>query len=300
MRPRRLVERQTGTHMKSRGMLTADDFPRNVPILQEKSLGASGSVSRGMGCSVQRHARPIVLVLAGVLALVLSPARDARASAVASPWGACTLIDAFLNQLMIAESGGRLFAKNPRSSALGPFQFINSTFLDVTRRHLPDETEDLPATGVLQLRTDPDVARRAAKAYSRENAAYLVERGLKASTTNLHLAFFAGPSGAARVLSAHPDTPVARLLSPAALGANPFLRGMTAGDLIAKSARHVGIIGLLSLKPKVRKTARRHPGIRVRCNLGLASCRKWLYLAKKRLARKRARLARKASTAARR
>lgn len=35
-------------------------------------------------------------------------------------------MEEFLDRLMIAESGGRLRRKNPRSTALGPFQFIES------------------------------------------------------------------------------------------------------------------------------------------------------------------------------
>src|SRR5262249_58306119 len=43
--------------------------------------------------------------------------------------------DSFLDHLMRAESGGRDTAANPRSTALGPYQFIKSTFLDLARRH---------------------------------------------------------------------------------------------------------------------------------------------------------------------
>ena len=46
-------------------------------------------------------------------------------------------LDTFLDRLMIAESGGRLDARNPRSTAVGPYQFIVSTFIDVARRNFP-------------------------------------------------------------------------------------------------------------------------------------------------------------------
>ena len=53
----------------------------------------------------------------------------------------------FLDRLMGAESAGRSHAKNPRSSALGPFQFINSTFLAVMRRAVPRLCAAMLATG---------------------------------------------------------------------------------------------------------------------------------------------------------
>jgi hypothetical protein len=43
----------------------------------------------------------------------------------------------FLDRLM-AESSGRSAAKSPRPTAFGSFQFIKSTFLDITRRHFRD------------------------------------------------------------------------------------------------------------------------------------------------------------------
>jgi hypothetical protein len=58
--------------------------------------------------------------------------------------------DAFLDRLMSAESGGLAHAKNPRSTALGPFQFIKSTFLEITRRHFPAVLPACPRTRSLR------------------------------------------------------------------------------------------------------------------------------------------------------
>src|SRR5438067_489743 len=73
--------------------------------------------------------------------------------------------ETFLERLRSAESGGRLDAKNPRSTALGPFQFIKSTFLDIARRHFPDEIAGLSEKQILGLRTNPDLSRRAAAVF---------------------------------------------------------------------------------------------------------------------------------------
>lgn len=240
--------------------------------------------------------RPLIVPTLLLAVLAAAVPRAARADLDTRLVGICTVNDAFLHQLMIAESGGRRFAKNPRSSALGPFQFLKSTFLDVTRRNFSGDIEEKSPTEVLALRTDTAFSRKVANAYSRENAAFLLRRGLKASAANLHLAFFAGPGGAARVLRADPETPAAQLLSSHAVSANPFLRRMTAAALIAKSRRHTGFVGLLSLHHAKAKRAKKGKGprIKVRCNLGRPSCRKWLFLARKRLARKMAMAERRA------
>lgn len=191
----------------------------------------------------------------------------------------------FLDRLMMAESGGRLDAKNPRSSALGPFQFIESTFFDVVTRYFPALAEDKSYAEVLQLRVNLEVARNAALAYTRENAAFLNERGIKPEAGFLRLAFLLGPSGAESVISAKPETPVTELLSSATIAANPFLAGMSAKQLIARAKREADGLKPLSVLA-LNKAAAARSKIKVRCNLRRASCRKWLALAKRRLARK--------------
>jgi hypothetical protein len=165
----------------------------------------------------------------------------------------------FLDRLMLAESGGRDAATNPRSSALGPFQFIKSTFLDVARRNFPKDTGQLSDKEVLALRTARDFARAAAQAYTLENAAYLKSLGHEPTWPHLRLAFLLGPSGACRVLEAAPETPLTRLLPPSVLSANPFLAGMTATDLVAKSARDISGDRPKAAVPEASSVARARP-----------------------------------------
>jgi hypothetical protein len=89
----------------------------------------------------------------------------------------------FLDRLMVAESGGQDAARNPRSTAVGPFQFIEETFLGVVRRHFGEETRSLSTVALLELRQDRAFARRAAEAYSKDNAARLAREGLATSFT---------------------------------------------------------------------------------------------------------------------
>jgi hypothetical protein len=186
----------------------------------------------------------------------------------------------FLDHLMMAESGGREDARNPRSSALGPYQFLGSTFLDVMARYFPTLTSGKSDEQVLQLRTDHTVARDAALVYTRENAAFLLDRGLEINAAHLRLAFLVGATGAQRVIAAHAETPVAQLLSTAALEANPFLRGMTAAELIQRAAAEASGVHIVSVPDTPRRP--KFAGIRVRCSLARPSCRKWVALAMKR------------------
>jgi hypothetical protein len=151
--------------------------------------------------------------------------------------------DMFLDRLMAAESGGRRDAKNPRSSALGPFQFIKSTFLDIARRHLATEIAGLSEEEILDLRRDRELSRRAAAAFCRENVAFLKEQGIRPTFAHLRLAFLLGPADAARIVQAQERTAVRELLAPAVIKANPFMRRMSVSDLLAKSERDLSARG---------------------------------------------------------
>lgn len=192
----------------------------------------------------------------------------------------------FLDRLMQAESGGRQFAKNPASSALGPFQFISSTFLDVLQRYFPQAAEGKSDAEILALRVDPKIARDAALAYTRANAAFLQARGIASRPSHLRLAFLVGPSGAANVLAAKPETRLSELLSKAAMEANPFLGGMRAQELIARAEWEADGLEALPTRAAPEKQASAAPQIKIRCNLRRPSCRRWVQLAKGRAARK--------------
>ena len=113
---------------------------------------------------------------------------------------AASTFQAFLDHLMGAESGGRRLAANPRSSAVGPFEFIKETFLATMRHHFPEEVAGRNDKEVLALRTNPALARHAAEAFSKDNANYLQARGVNPTFADLRLAFLLGPADAVRVL----------------------------------------------------------------------------------------------------
>jgi hypothetical protein len=253
---------------------------------------------------------------------VLAPAVKSPAikpSVAAALTGMTT--EKFLDKLMMAESGGRLDARNPRSTATGPFQFIESTFLDVIRRHFAQDAVGLTDPQILTLRTDPVFARRAAEAFSRDNAAALVADGVPATFPNLRLAFLLGPTAAIRVLQAPPESPLGPLVGLPVIIANPFMAGLSASELSARAARDLSLPaprfvarprfipaprfaalpgvpapGLpaspiariaplgLGVAAAVRPPPRRTPALVVHCNRDLPSCRRWVALQTRLLA----------------
>ena len=159
----------------------------------------------------------------------------------------------FLDRLMNAESGGRQIRENPASTALGPFQFISSTFLDVIQRYFPEVSDGKSNAEILALRVDPKISRDAALAYTRANAAFLQGRGVAAHPAHLRLAFLVGPSGALNVIAAEPETPVSSLLSSAALEANPFMGSLTAKQLIERAEREAAGLGAFPVPAEPEK-----------------------------------------------
>lgn len=220
--------------------------------------------------------------------------KSATTEAVTSTAGDMPVtIDQFLDRLMIAESGGRDTARNPRSTALGPYQFIASTWLHVMRAYFPKLTAEKSPVELLSLRTDRIVARKAAAAYTRELATVLRAEGLSDSFVNLRLAYLLGPSGSIPILKAKADAPVAGLVSRPALRANPFLARLTVGDLKDRAKRELALSSDAALNLKLPKGKRQTgPKIRVRCNLARASCKRWLALEKRKLRAKERRQAR--------
>ena len=188
----------------------------------------------------------------------------------------------FLDRLMRAESAGQDDAANPRSTALGPFQFIKSTFIEVARRHFAAEVAALDDDAVLALRINRSFARRAASAFCKDNIAFMIEQGLSPTFGQLRLAFLVGPSAAVRLLQAAPATPVSEILGNAAITANPFMKGISAVDLIARTGRdvstdHAGPARLAKRSP-ARARNRESAGVAATCNPNLASCRRWIAL----------------------
>ena len=134
-------------------------------------------------------------------------------------------------------------ARAGTSSASGLFQFIESTWLDMVRRHGADHglgayANQIDVRGgrshvadpamrreILALRFDPELSARMAGELSRENAAFLESRlGRPASAGELYAAHVMGPAGASRLIAAANDgAPSAAALFPREAAANRHL-----------------------------------------------------------------------------
>ena len=229
----------------------------------------------------------------------VEPASTAAAEASVDASPQAFPMEEFLDRLMAAESGGRRYKKNPRSTALGPFQFIESTFLFVVRRHFPSEVTGLSERQVLALRTDMVFSRRAAAAYVNDLMLALKDSGLPVTAANVRLAFLVGPFAAVRVLRTRPDQPLRRVLSAEAIAANPYMSGATVAMLVRKAATDVSataperpaepaaaavVAGREAAATPVASEG--EPTVAtptdvpfgIKCEIGLASCRKWIAL----------------------
>lgn len=146
------------------------------------------------------------------------------------------------DRIVMAESGGRDVANAwGGSSASGPGQFIQGTWLDQVKRNAPDVAAGKSDAEILALRGNQPLSRQMVDTYAAENKASLAAQGLPTDDGALYLAHFLGPAGAAKVLSAGPTAPLTQLLPKAAIDANPQLRGMTAGGVRQMTANRIGV-----------------------------------------------------------
>lgn len=182
----------------------------------------------------------------GALARAVAPAvtQDALAHDRANPVSAT---DALVGKIITAESGGRADLKNPKSSASGVGQFLDSTWLATIKKNRPDIAEGKSDQAILALKSDPELGREMTRRYAEENAATLSAAGIQATPGNVYAAHFLGPGGAKTVLSASDNAQLADLLPAAVLTANPFLAGKdvswfrqwTAGKMVGAAADSV-------------------------------------------------------------
>lgn len=151
----------------------------------------------------------------------------------------------YLLQTAVRESSLNPEAKAPTSSAVGLFQFLESTWLQVMKEQGPrlgyqkyadaisvDSDGDYVIGNkamrqeILALREDPQVAADMAAAFTQSNGDYLAAKfGKHPSPGELYIAHFMGPQGAERLFRAGLDNPdqIAAKLFPKQAKANPSI-----------------------------------------------------------------------------
>ena len=118
------------------------------------------------------------------------------------------------------ESNLRPGAKNPKSSAAGLFQVTDDTWKQYG--------------GKKGMKKNADENIRVGMQILSSNKASLEQMlGREPTGSELYAAHFFGPTGARKVLSADPLTPVSALVSKQAMAANPQLKGKTVNEVMA-------------------------------------------------------------------
>ena len=167
------------------------------------------------------------------------------------------------------ESGLDPGARNSRSSAAGPFQFLESTWLDLFRRHgaaygqgelashiqvrngVSSVKDPAIRRQILELRHDVDLSAGMAARYLAEGREALEKRlGRPASESESRMAYVLGSGGAAKLIRAAESSPgaVAADLLPSAAKANHNLfhdrstgRALSAAETVGRLTRRMEI-----------------------------------------------------------
>ena len=161
-----------------------------------------------------------------------------KSSLTADPAGA---VDVFMKNMPAAESSGNPSAQNPRSSAGGLSQFIDSTWADMVQKYRPDIWSGLPgqtkqekSAAASLIKEDKKLSLELGRAYAMENATKLRDNGFSATPGNLYLSHFLGPNGALNVLSARPTADIRGVVGKEAYEKNlsVFEKAKTPEELI--------------------------------------------------------------------
>ncbi|MFZ3181133.1 MAG: hypothetical protein WA156_13210 [Methylocystis silviterrae] len=168
------------------------------------------------------------------------------------PDQAASSIKALVDRIVLSESQGNPDARNRFSSAAGLGQFVNATWMELIKKHRPDLAGALSDKEILDLRKDPQLSREITARYVEQNTSILMKKGLPVTPGSLYLAHFAGPGGAAAILSAPEDVDAATVIASLdaqpsitrgkIVNGNPFMKGFTVKDL--KNWAHLKMQGI--------------------------------------------------------
>lgn len=148
-------------------------------------------------------------------------------------------IDGYIRKTFFRESSNNPNAAADTSSAVGKGQFLDATWLSYYKKTFPDEAKGLTKAQILAKRTDEESMMGVMKTFTLDNADKIRSIGKPVNDTNLYLYHFLGAGDAPKVLRAGPNTPIATLVDPDSIAANPdVFKGInTVADMIRWAER---------------------------------------------------------------
>ena len=136
------------------------------------------------------------------------------------------------------ESSGELYAKNPKSSASGWFQFIEKTWKDYGGSWGDNEAL---AFGGLRPSADEQLARFTK--FTQDNEKILKANGIRLNNATRYAAHFLGAGRAVRFLREADSTKMENIATPKEMRANPSIlgKGKTVGSFKAWLRSKTGV-----------------------------------------------------------
>jgi hypothetical protein len=155
------------------------------------------------------------------------PLRFAPTEGAEKPAPAAAPTSAILAAIRSNESRNKPTAQNPRSSAGGLYQFLDSTWGNVLRRMDPQQYGGYSDRQLRSLKTDPryvDLQHAAADFMLNKDIAPRLEKaGIPLTPGSAYLSWFQGPAGAIKTYTA-PDNATVSQVFPRTVAANSNMR----------------------------------------------------------------------------
>jgi hypothetical protein len=202
---------------------------KNIDLMSGEEMPAKMGEEAPQEVSFAKMAEPIGLAGAAKedpldLLKPTKPNEFAKPKGLAPSIGALPTGIAQIARLIHAGEGT---GKNPSSSAKGPYQFIDSTFVGEFRKNYPDRARGMSDDSIVALKRSPEgaaISESMGPKFIANNAKIVERAGFVPDAGNVYLAHFLGPDTAVKVLRADPSAPISRYVSEEAIRANPPLQ----------------------------------------------------------------------------
>jgi len=197
-----------------------------VIAMIEKNYGANAGArfaKRVANVMATQHKKPLIVNKVTATSSVTRPEpKETKPEEKAKEPEGSTNVDYDIDYLASKIEGHEGTGKNPKSTALGPFQFITGTLRDTYNEMHPganlseDQVEAMRKSGEI---SDDDL-REMGKFHTQKNVDFLIENKLPLTAANVYLMHFAGRGATPKVIAAEPTAPITDVLSADQIAAN--------------------------------------------------------------------------------